>query len=158
MRITNSQTRVNTVQAGEYQEEEGGSGRTQKVSNPALNMLIPALNFKSPNLFPLTLRIVCSSMTLAEKAGDLEGKGDFAVWRRKLGEGDLEATCRSCRKYEESGSHVALVCCEGEWMGRRFGSWEDIDRVKELVRKEMVDGKEVPVDLAEVFFSRLRSC
>ncbi|KAF8418352.1 hypothetical protein EV426DRAFT_700579 [Tirmania nivea] len=72
--------------------------------------------------------------------------------------GDLEATCRSCGKYEESESHVALVCCEGEWMGRRFGSWEDIDRVKELVRKEMVDGKEVPVDLAEVFFSRLRSC
>ncbi|KAF8418342.1 hypothetical protein EV426DRAFT_720697 [Tirmania nivea] len=39
---------------------------------------------------------------------------DFAVWRRKLGEHDLDMTCRVCGEYEETGSHVALVCPEGE--------------------------------------------
>jgi len=43
---------------GEEEEEEkegGGSGTPQKVGDPALNMLTPALNFQSLNTLSLTL-------------------------------------------------------------------------------------------------------
>ncbi|KAF8423062.1 hypothetical protein EV426DRAFT_717717 [Tirmania nivea] len=85
------------------------------------------------------------------------GKGGFAVWKQTLGEGDGDVSCRICGRYDETGHHVALVCGEGEWLGRRFGSWEDIDSLKLVLRKEEVDGKTVTVDLAETFFGRLRS-
>ncbi|KAF8416447.1 hypothetical protein EV426DRAFT_686075 [Tirmania nivea] len=86
------------------------------------------------------------------------GKGDFAVWKRTLGEEDGDATCRHCRKYEESGRHIAFVCGEGEWLGRRFGSWEDVDCLGSTVGGEVVGGRDTFVDLAESFFTRLRSC
>ncbi|KAF8416436.1 hypothetical protein EV426DRAFT_705895 [Tirmania nivea] len=69
------------------------------------------------------------------------GKGNFATWRQILGEGDGDVSCKSCRRYDETGHHVALVCGE------------------ELIRRRAkVDGRTVTVDLAETFFARLRSC
>ncbi|KAF8427507.1 hypothetical protein EV426DRAFT_715079 [Tirmania nivea] len=47
---------------------------------------------------------------------------------------------------------------QGEWVGRRFGSWAEVDDLKRVVVKEKVDGKEVSRDLAVDFFGRLRSC
>ncbi|KAF8424974.1 hypothetical protein EV426DRAFT_701239 [Tirmania nivea] len=71
--------------------------------------------------------------------------------------GDGDVSCRACGRYDETGHHLALVCGDGEWLGRRFGSWEDADNPSLIRWREQVDGKSVTVDLAEAFFARLRS-
>jgi len=43
------------------------------------------------------------------------GKGNLQGWRHKIGKPD-NPECRKCRRYAETGKHVALVCCNG----RRF--------------------------------------
>ncbi|KAF8421844.1 hypothetical protein EV426DRAFT_718542 [Tirmania nivea] len=85
-------------------------------------------------------------------------KGDFAKWLQVLDTGREGVSCRYCGKYEESGFHVALVCMEGESLGRRFGNWEEVDDPARVRRKVMIEGKAQVVDLAESFFGRLRGC
>ena len=45
--------------------------------------------------------------------------------------------CRECGLAEETGAHIALVCREMEDIGsgRRFGSWEQADDPKRVIRK-----------------------
>lgn len=58
------------------------------------------------------------------------GKGDLLRWKKIL-DPDLEGvTCRRCAEAEEMGAHVALVCIENKELGRRFGSWGQIDDSK----------------------------
>ncbi|KAF8417330.1 hypothetical protein EV426DRAFT_706685 [Tirmania nivea] len=90
------------------------------------------------------------------------GNPDIPIWKKKEGQEEewdaVEAYFSVCGRYDEDGHHVALVCGQGEWIGRRFGSWVEVDNLKRVVVKERVEGKEVSRDLAEDFFGHLRSC
>jgi len=65
-----------------------------------------------------------------------------------------DPTCRVCLNLE-TGRHVALVCTAGEWLGRRWSSWEQADDRKVWMRKRKDGDKEVVIDLVEDFFTRL---
>ena len=63
------------------------------------------------------------------------GKGNLQAWRHKIGKAD-DPECRKCGRYAETGKHVALVCTHGEEIGRRWGTWEDMDERARWARKE----------------------
>jgi len=46
------------------------------------------------------------------------GKGNLQVWRHVLDK-NIPGQCQKCRRYAETGKHVALVCIHGEDIGRR---------------------------------------
>jgi len=54
------------------------------------------------------------------------GKGNLQAWRHILDE-DTPDQCRKCGRYAATGKHVALVCIHGEDIGRRWGTWEQMD-------------------------------
>jgi len=53
-------------------------------------------------------------------------KSNLQAWRHKIGKAE-NSECRKCKKYAETGKHVALVCTHGEDIGRRWSTWEDMD-------------------------------
>ena len=55
----------------------------------------------------------------------------------------------------ETGRHVALTCVSGEWLGRRWSTWEQADDKKVWMRKRKDGDKEVTIDLVEDFFTKL---
>ncbi|KAF8426758.1 hypothetical protein EV426DRAFT_702371 [Tirmania nivea] len=55
------------------------------------------------------------------------------------------------------GTMSPLSAARASGLGRRFGSWEDVDNLSVVLRKEEGRWESVTVDLAETFFSRLRS-
>jgi len=65
-----------------------------------------------------------------------------------------DPTCAECHNLE-TGRNVALVCIAGEWIGRRWSSWEQIDDRKVWMRKEKDGDREVTIDLVEDFFTKL---
>ena len=54
------------------------------------------------------------------------GKGNLQAWRHVL-DVDQPDECRKCGRYAETGRHVALVYIHGEEIGRKWGTWEDMD-------------------------------
>ena len=56
------------------------------------------------------------------------------------GKGNLQSSddpeCRKCGRYAETGKYVALVCTHGEQIGRRWGTWENMDDRKRWAKKE----------------------
>jgi len=50
---------------------------------------------------------------------------------------------------------VTLVCTAGEWLGRRWSSWEQADDRRVWMRKRKDGDKEVVIDLVEYFFTKL---
>ena len=46
------------------------------------------------------------------------GKGRIARWRRQL-DPWADASCHRCGEELETGAHIALICIEGEFLGRR---------------------------------------
>jgi len=60
------------------------------------------------------------------------------------------------RYYElETGKHVALACIAGEWIGRRWSLCEQADDKGVWMQKNMVEDKEVLVNLVEDFFTKV---
>jgi len=82
------------------------------------------------------------------------GKGNLQAWRHKIGKAE-NPECRKCRIYAETGKHVALVCTHGEEIGRRWGTWEDMDDRVRWARKEKDGEGFYTVDLVETFFSKI---
>jgi len=81
------------------------------------------------------------------------GKGRLGWWRYTLDPWE-DLTCAECHNLE-TGRHVALVCIAGEWIGRRWSSWEQADDRNVWMRKEKDGDKEVTIDLVEDFFTKL---
>src|SRR5205807_985897 len=81
------------------------------------------------------------------------GKGRLGMWRYTLDPWE-DPTCREegCDALE-TGKHVALSCISGEWLGRRWSSWEQADNREVWRRKEKKGDKEVVIDLVEGFFT-----
>lgn len=52
----------------------------------------------------------------------------------------------------DTGKHVALSCNAGEWIGRRWSSWEEAEERERWLRKKKDRDKEVFEDLVEAFF------
>ena len=63
--------------------------------------------------------------------------------------------CRMCGETEETGTHVALVCPEEEWLGRRWSNWMQMGEKERWKRKKKEGDREVTIDLAEDFFANL---
>ena len=84
------------------------------------------------------------------------GKGNLMVWRFLLGKVDSEG-CRLCQSPRETGTHRAFGCLKGEWRGRRWSSWRQMDEKARWVKKEeQEDGKEVVRDRVEIWFTALK--
>ncbi|KAF8418411.1 hypothetical protein EV426DRAFT_707552 [Tirmania nivea] len=83
----------------------------------------------------------------------VEGNGQFY----KMQDRERELAIRGCGRSEETGTHVALVCLEGEKLGREFGSWEEMDDLRRVTRRVRRDDKWINVDLAETCFGRIGS-
>lgn len=68
------------------------------------------------------------------------GKGKLQVWRHVL-------------------EDVALSCPAGEWLGRRWSTWEQAEERERWLRKikDRDKEEEVVVDLVETFFMNLES-
>ncbi|KAF8428714.1 hypothetical protein EV426DRAFT_711387 [Tirmania nivea] len=75
---------------------------------------------------------------LRQLAKDLTSLGE-AFPPPPVGEGTARRLFQMGREVPDS-----QVCVEGEWAGRRFGSWAEIDCLKAVVKKEMVGGTEIP--------------
>ena len=58
--------------------------------------------------------------------------------------------CRMCGIDPETGNHIALVCPAGEWLGRRWSSWDKIHKER-WIEKERDGGRTVITDRAEGF-------
>jgi len=83
------------------------------------------------------------------------GKGMLRMWRYTLDPWE-DPTCNAEDCYElETSKHVALVCISGEWIGRRWSTWEQADEKKVWMGKEKDGDKEVVRDLVEDFFTKL---
>jgi len=82
------------------------------------------------------------------------GKGNLQAWRHKIGKAE-NSECRKCKRYAETGKHVALVCTHGEDIGRRWSTWEDMDDRARWARKEQDGERFYTVDLVETFFSMI---
>jgi len=82
------------------------------------------------------------------------GKGNLQAWCHKIGKAE-NSECRKCRRYAETGKHVALVCTHGEDIGRRWSTWEDMDDRARWARKEKDEKCFYTVDLVETFFSKI---
>ena len=54
------------------------------------------------------------------------GKGNLQAWRHVL-DIDQSDECRKYGRYAETGRHVALVCIYAEEIGRKWGTWEDVN-------------------------------
>ena len=55
----------------------------------------------------------------------------------------------------ETGEHVALGWTHGEDIGRRWSSWEEIDKKKKWMKKVKGGEEEYTMDLVETFFYNL---
>ena len=55
----------------------------------------------------------------------------------------------------QSGKHVALICPYREEIGRKWSSWEEMDKRKKWLKKMKDREEEYMVDLVETFFSNL---
>lgn len=54
-----------------------------------------------------------------------------------------------------AGQHAALECIKGEELGRRWGTWMEMDN-KDIFQKSRKEGdKEVKYDAVEEFFAQL---
>jgi len=82
------------------------------------------------------------------------GKGNLQAWHHKIGKAD-NLECRKCRRYAETGKHIALVCTHGEDIGRRWSTWEDMDDRAKWARKEKHEKGFYTVDLVEMVFSKI---
>ena len=78
------------------------------------------------------------------------GKGRLGVWKHLLNPWS-DPTCRMCREDQETGNHIALSCPEGEWLGRRWSSWEQMDEKERWMRKEKDGDRVVVTDIVEDF-------
>lgn len=58
-------------------------------------------------------------------------------------------------RYAEIGKHVALVCIHGEDIGRRWGTWEQMNEPERWRKRVKDPGGEYEVDLVETFFTHL---
>jgi len=57
-----------------------------------------------------------------------------------------------------TGKYVALVCNSGEWIVRRWSSWEKADETKVGMWKRKEGDRGVTVDLVEDFFEPVNGC
>jgi len=48
-------------------------------------------------------------------------QGNLQTWRHKIGKAE-NSECRKCKRYVETGKHVALVCTYREDIGRRWST------------------------------------
>jgi len=91
---------------------------------------------------------------------ELESRGrirSMSHWKRQLhmiGKPD-NPECQKYGRYAEAGKHVALVCTYAAEIGRRWGTWEDIDERSRWARKEKDGEGFYTVDLVETFFSKI---
>ena len=81
-------------------------------------------------------------------------KGRLGQWRNTLDPWS-DPGCRWCGEEIETGTHAAIVCHRGEWIGRRWSSWKEMDDRKSWARKEIQLDREVTIDLVEDFFHNL---
>ena len=79
------------------------------------------------------------------------GKGKLGQWRNIL-DPWTDPGCRHCGEEVETGAHAVLVCPRGEWIGRRWSSWKEMDDRGRWARKEIENDKEVEIDLVVDFF------
>jgi len=82
------------------------------------------------------------------------GKGNLQAWRHVL-DIDQSDECRKCGRYAETGRHVALVCIHGEEIGRKWGTWEDMDDPERWRKRVKDPDGDYELDLVEEFFSNL---
>jgi len=75
-------------------------------------------------------------------------------WWRYIPDPWEDPTCRVCHNLV-TGHHVALVCTAGEWIGRRWSSWEQADDRKVWMRKKKDGDKEIVIVMVEEFFTKL---
>ncbi|KAF8441147.1 hypothetical protein BGX38DRAFT_823305 [Terfezia claveryi] len=66
------------------------------------------------------------------------GKGNLQSWRNKLDD-SVDPMYRTCGRYVETGKHVA-PCVEE--IGRRWGSWEDMNDRRRWLKKVKDGGEE----------------
>ena len=89
-------------------------------------------------------------------------KGRLGQWRNTL-DPWFDAECRWCGETVETGTHAAVVCARGEWIGRRWSSWKEsanqtrkeMDDKKNWARVEIQNDREVTTDLVDDFFYNL---
>ena len=82
------------------------------------------------------------------------GKGRLGRWRNMLDPWE-DSNCRFCDEGQETGSHIAISCPEGEWLGRRWSTWEQMAESDRWRRKETEGDREITIDLVEDFFASL---
>ena len=66
-----------------------------------------------------------------------------------------DASCRHCGEEIETGFHAGIVCGRGEWLGRRWSCWKEIDDREKWAKKEKDGDKKYTVDLVKEFFYKL---
>ena len=82
------------------------------------------------------------------------GKGRLGRWRNILDPWE-DQSCRWCNAEDETGNHIAISCPQGEWLGRRWSTWEQMTEAERWKRKEKEGDREITIDLVEDFFARL---
>ncbi|KAF8422955.1 hypothetical protein EV426DRAFT_704713 [Tirmania nivea] len=86
-----------------------------------------------------------------ERCAGRERESAILVPRCSIGGTDMPEMRRTAR----SRQTVALLCIDGERLGRRWGSWVYMDNPAKAFRKAKEGGRNVMVDLVETFFGRL---